>query len=66
MALKNIQLCHMDPVNRAEGKFSVTANSDDGRLQAVFYCDSEDDARKLRDAIRDHATELRRVYTFQH
>jgi len=64
MALKSIQSCHMDPINRAEGKFTVTANSDDASQQAIFRCSSEDAARKLRDAIREHADELRRVYDY--
>lgn len=62
MALKSIQLCHIDAVDRARDKFTVTINSDDGQQQAIFRCDSEDDARKLRNAIRDHAVNLKRVY----
>ena len=65
MALKNIQLCHMDPSNRAEGKFTVTINSEDGLQLATFDCSSEAFARQLRNAIRDYADQLRRVADYR-
>lgn len=65
MALTSIQLCHMDPSNRAEGKFTVTINSDDGHQHATFDCNSEHDAIVLRNAIRDHADRLRRVADYR-
>lgn len=61
MALKDIQLCHMDPVDRAQDKFTVTVHSEGGSLYAMFDCSSKHDARELRNAIRDHATRLKRV-----
>lgn len=61
MPLKSIQLCHMDPVDRGRTAFTVTVNSDDGKQHATFNCSSESAARALRNAIRDHADELRRV-----
>jgi hypothetical protein len=61
MALKIIQLCHMDPSNRAEGKFTVTVHDEEGNKSAEFDCASEHDARQLRNAIREHADRLRRV-----
>ena len=65
MPLKNIQLCHIDPVDRANDVFDVTANSDDGKQLAVFRCSSESSALKLRSAIRDHADELRRAADYR-
>ena len=65
MALKSIQLCHIDPVNRAEGAFTVTINGDDGNISAVLRCSSELDAIRLRNAIRDHADYLARVDDFR-
>lgn len=62
MALKSIQLATISPINRAEGKFIVEAHSDDGLVTAVFDCDSEADAIALRNAIREHAARLRRVF----
>jgi hypothetical protein len=64
MALKSIQLATISPSNRAEGKFTVDAHSDDGNICATFDCDSEHDAIKLRNAIREHAARLRRVSDF--
>lgn len=65
MGLKSIQLCHMDPSNRARDEFTVTCNSDDGHLLATFDCASEGAARHLRDAIRDYAVQLRRVADYR-
>jgi hypothetical protein len=65
MSLKTILLCHMDPVDRARDKFTVTINSEDGNMLATFDCSSEHDARRLRDAIRDHADRLRRVADYR-
>ena len=65
MALQSIQLCHMDPVDRARQKFTVQINSDDGKMLAVFDCSSEHDAIKLRNAIREHADQLRRVADYR-
>lgn len=65
MALKNIQLATISPSNRAEGKFIVDVHSDDGLVCATFDCDSEHDAVKLRNAIRDHASRLRRVSDYR-
>lgn len=65
MALQSIQQCHIDPINRAEGKFTVTVHADDGNQLAVFDCSSEADAIKLRNAIRDHADRLRRAADYR-
>lgn len=65
MPLKDINLCQISPINRAEGKFTVTTYSDDGQVQATFDCDSEDDAIRLRSAIRQHATQLRSVADYR-
>lgn len=65
MSLKSIQLATIDPSNRAEGKFNVTVHSDDGHLLAIFDCSSEHDARHLRNAIREHADQLRRVADYR-
>lgn len=64
MALKNIQLCHADAVNREEGRFTVTVHHEDGNQLAVFDCSSEADAIALRNAIRDHADRLRRAANY--
>lgn len=64
MPLKDIQLCHMDPLDRESGWFQVTAHSNDQAASVTFDCDSESDAKKLRDAIREHAACLRFVQTF--
>lgn len=58
MPLSNIQLCHMDPIDRAAGTFSVTAHSDAGDQFATFRCSSEHAARDLRNAIRENADAL--------
>lgn len=65
MSLKSIQLATISPSNRAEGKFTVTINSDDGNMAATFNCSSERDAVRLRNAIREHADELRRVFDYR-
>lgn len=65
MSLKSIQQAAINPINRAEGKFEVVVHSDDGNQIAMFNCDSEHDAIKLRDAIRDHASCLRRVADYR-
>ena len=65
MPLANIQLCHMDPQDRAKGKFTVTVHDDAGHLLATFDCSSEHDARQLRNAIREHADRLRRVADYR-
>lgn len=65
MPLKSIQLATISPVNRAEGKFIVDVHSDDGSMRATFDCDSELDAIKLRNAIREHASRLKRVSDFR-
>lgn len=65
MSLKSIQLATISPSNRAEGKFTVDVHSDDGNQLATFDCDSERDAVKLRDAIREHAARLRRVADYR-
>lgn len=59
--MKSIQLCHMDPVDRATGKFSVTAHSDEEHMRVDFACSSERSARMLRDAIREHADKVSNV-----
>lgn len=64
MSLKSIQLCHIDPVNRAENVFEVTVHSDDQQQLAIFRCSSETGALKLRDAIREHADTLRRAANY--
>ena len=65
MALQSTQLCHMDPVDRASGKFTVTCNTEAGDVLATFACSSEHDARQLRNAIRDHADKLARVADYR-
>mgnify|MGYP001276664421 CR=1 FL=1 len=65
MSLTSIQLCTIDPVERAAGKFQVTVHSDDGRQLAIFDCSSEMDALHLRTAIREHADQLRRVADYR-
>lgn len=65
MALKDIQLCHMDPEDRANQKFSVTAHDNDGKQQATFECTTEFNARMLRNAIRDYADKLRYVVDYR-
>ena len=65
MALKSIQLCHMDPEDRANDKYSVTVHTEDGKVHATFDCSSEYDARVLRNAIREHADKLRRVADYR-
>ena len=65
MSLTSIQLCAIDPVDRAAGKFQVTVHSDDGKQLAIFDCSSEMDARRLRTAIREHADQLRRVADYR-
>ena len=64
MALKSIQLCHIDPVNRATSKFEVTVHNDEGDVLAIFSCGSEHDAIKLRNATQ-HAERLRRVADYR-
>jgi hypothetical protein len=64
MALKTIQLCHIDPLNRVDGIFTVTCNSDSGEQNAVFLCTSERDAIDLRNAIRQYAERLLSVSDF--
>ena len=44
MALKSIQLCHMDPENRDKNEYSVTVYSDDQNQRATFNCASQEDA----------------------
>lgn len=63
MALKSIQLAHMDRhVDKSgESNFRVTIHSDDQQMHATFACSTESDARILRDALREHANSLQRV-----
>jgi hypothetical protein len=63
--MKNIQLCHIDPINRAEDKFTVTAHSDDGNAHVTFLCIGEHNALKLRDAIRQYAEKVRNVADYR-
>lgn len=63
--MQNIQLATISPSNRAEGKFTVCAHSDDGQQSADFDCESEHDAIVLRGAIRTHAARLRHVTDFR-
>lgn len=65
MSLSSNQLCAIDPVDRAAGKFQVTVHSDDGKQLAIFDCSSEPDALRLRTAIREHADQLRRVADYR-
>lgn len=65
MSLASIQLCTIDPVDRAAGHFAVTAYSDDGKQMAIFDCSSEPDALRLRTAIREHADRLRRAADYR-
>lgn len=58
----NIELCHIDPVDRAADLFEVTVQDSAGTKLAIFRCSGEGNARRLRDAIRDYADELRRVF----
>lgn len=63
MALASIQLCHIDRIVGHGGwqYFTVTVHDPDGGIVAVFKCDHEGDAVKLRNAIREHADQLLRV-----
>lgn len=65
MSLTSIQLCTIDPVDRAAEKFQVTVHSDDGKQLAIFDCTGEMEALKLRTAIREHADQLRRVADYR-
>lgn len=65
MALANIQLCHMDALDRAAGRFSVTVHSEAGDQFATFHCSSERAAHDLRNAIRDNADSLHRVADYR-
>ena len=65
MSLSNIQLCTIDAVDRAAGKFQVTVHSDDGKQLAIFDCTGEMEALKLRTAIREHADQLRRAADYR-
>jgi predicted secreted protein len=64
MALEDIQLCHVDWLNKAEGTMCVTVWSDDQTQNATFLCDDERSAIMLRNAIRQYAVRLRRVNDF--
>lgn len=66
MALKSIQLCHIDrvTVHADDGNdfvWEVTVHSDTQQQLAVFRCQTETDGLALRNAIREHAMKLRRV-----
>lgn len=61
MALRSIQLCHMDPQDREKKEFTVTINSDDGNFWASLTVQGEDAARHLRDTLRQYADNLRSV-----
>lgn len=66
MALKSIQLCHIDRVTLAResgdvSTWEVTVHSNDEKMHAMFRCETEADGLALRNAIRDHASFLRRV-----
>lgn len=65
MALASIQLCHIDPIDRAAGKFQVTVHHEGDNMQALFTCSSERDAIALRNAIREHADCLSDVFDFR-
>lgn len=65
MSLKDINLAQINPTNRQESQFSVTAYSDTGNLGVTFACSSEFSARSLRDAIREHADRLVSVDVFE-
>ena len=65
MALKSIQLCHLDPVDRTADKFSVTINDDAGEQLAIFDVTGERNAVILRNGIREHADRLRRVADYR-
>jgi len=53
MALKSIQLAHMD--RHEEDSFTVTVWSESQQQYAKFKCANERHAVKLRDALREHA-----------
>lgn len=65
MALKDIQLAAINPIDRASGKFEVVVHSEDGHQIAMFDCSSERDAIELRNAIRERADKLRRVCNYR-
>jgi hypothetical protein len=59
MALKSIQLCHIDPVG--DGKYTVSVHDDDDTKVATFKCSDVRAALTLRDAIRENADCLHTV-----
>ncbi len=61
MALKNIQLCHLDraPTHANPQRCTVTIHNDDGDAHAEFECADEQAAVRLRNAIRENADRLR-------
>lgn len=65
MPLKSIQLATISPVDRAAGKYTVTAHSDDGHQSVDFDCIGEDNAIALRNAIRQHAERVRHVADYR-
>ena len=65
MPLKSIQLAAINPRDRAGSEFEVVVHTDDGNQIAMFDCTGEDNAIKLRDAIRDCADRLRLVADYR-
>lgn len=57
----------INPINRGEDRFEVVAykHGSSGEVAAYFTCASEADALRLRSAIRDFASDLRRVHDYR-
>lgn len=52
---------YIDP---RRGFFTVTVEDNEGKLFAILECNTEEDARKLRDAIRKHARGIWSVHDY--
>ena len=66
MALKSIEFATVSrsPTHENPNRFTVDVYSDNGNIHAEFECASEADALALREAIRQHADRLRRVFMY--
>jgi hypothetical protein len=65
MSLKDIQLAAINPIDRPADRWEVVVHSDDDNQIAMFDCGSEYAAVQLRNAIREHADQLRRVADYR-
>lgn len=56
----------INPINRAKGRFEVVVykHGSNGDIGAYFLCDSEEDALKLREALRFNAALLSHVHDY--